>query len=408
MGIRVLGRNRDFERQVVLKEVTSFLLTLAGGLRSIGSMRAVQTLVCMRGRWTWTYCGWLWRNALLSFVVLLLVIPGTHAAVIHSAVKPVPRADPWWKERAKLLDDRLEQTPDAEVLFIGDSIVQGWETAGKDVWARYYGSHKAVNLGIGGDRTQHVIWRLENAPLGKVKPKVAVVMIGTNNTSADDNTPGQIAEGVAAIVNKLRLRLPSTKVLLLAIFPRNENFGTQRGKIAQINQVLGKLADDPMVTFLDIGHRFLTLDGVITADIMPDYLHPSAEGYQLWAEAMEPTLKNMLGPAKEVAKLDPSGIWSWRMRGPDDQMVDANLALSMQNDEITGTFTVTGERDLAIESGLLNGKELALIVRRPRLQGGEVVYRLNGTMAGDLIQGKVSIDYDGEMRMQDWNARKRF
>lgn len=213
----------------------------------------------------------------------------------HSAVKAAPRGDRGWQDRAKLLDQRLKDTPNAEVLFIGDSITQGWEGDGKQVWADRYAKRKAVNLGIGGDRTQHVLWRLENAPLEDVKPKAAVVMIGTNNSNGEDNTPGQIAEGIAAIVQKLRERLPNTKVLLLGIFPRSENFTPQRGKLTQVNQVIAKLDDGKNVHFLDIGHRFLNSDGILPGDVMPDYLHLSPKGYQIWADAIEPKLAELLG-----------------------------------------------------------------------------------------------------------------
>jgi lysophospholipase L1-like esterase len=223
----------------------------------------------------------------------------THAqSGSHSAVIPVPR-DSNWKVRADLLDKRVKETPDAELLFIGDSITQGWEGNGaKDVWAKHYTRRKAVNLGIGGDRTQHVLWRLINAPLDGVKPKAAVVMIGTNNSNGEDNTPGQIVDGIAAIVAKLRERLPNTKVLLLGIFPRSENFTPQRGKLTQINQVIAKLDDGKNVHFLDIGHHFLNSDGVLPADIMPDYLHLSPKGYQMWADAIEPKLAELLGEKK--------------------------------------------------------------------------------------------------------------
>ena len=197
----------------------------------------------------------------LSLFLVLANLTLARAESLHSAINPAPRPDPGWKDRAKLLDERLKQTPDTELLMIGDSITQGWEGGGKEVWGRFYNSRKAVNLGISGDRTQHVLWRLQNAPLDGVKPKAAVVMIGTNNSNAEDNTPGQIAEGVTAIVRTLREKLPNTKILLLAIFPRGENFNAQRGKITQVNQVLQKLDDGKNVVFLDIGHRFLDSDG---------------------------------------------------------------------------------------------------------------------------------------------------
>lgn len=209
-------------------------------------------------------------------------------------MKPAPRPDSGWQNRAKLLDQRLKDAPETELLFIGDSITQGWENEGKQVWADRYAKRKAVNLGIGGDRTQHVLWRLINAPLDGVKPKAAVVMIGTNNSNGEDNTPGQIVEGVAAIVRKLRERLPGTKILLLGIFPRSENFTPQRGKLTQINQVLAKLDDGKDVHYLDIGHRFLNRDGTLPAEIMPDYLHLSPKGYEMWADAIAPKLAELL------------------------------------------------------------------------------------------------------------------
>ena len=241
-------------------------------------------------------------RTLRTFVVALVLASGVLAQAqsgTHSAVVAAPRPDKGWQDRAKLLDERIKQTPDTELLFIGDSITQGWEGGGaKEIWAQYYAPRKAVNLGIGGDRTQHVLWRLENAPLDGVKPKAAVIMIGTNNSNGEDNTPGQIADGVAAIVKKLRERLPNTKILLLGIFPRSENFSPQRGKLTQINQVLAKLDDGKNVAYLDIGHRFLNSDGILPAEIMPDYLHLSAKGYQIWADSIDPKLAELLGEKK--------------------------------------------------------------------------------------------------------------
>src|SRR5437867_11074507 len=170
------------------------------------------------------------------------------SAFAHSAVEPVPRGDQGWKDRQDLLNKRAAEAGEkAQVIFIGDSITQGWEGEGKEVWAKYYAHRNAVNLGIGGDRTQHILWRLDNGNLDSLKPKAAVVMIGTNNSNGEDNTVDQIADGVTAIVKELREKLPQTRVLLLAIFPRNENPSPQRGKILQVNQIISKLADDKNV-----------------------------------------------------------------------------------------------------------------------------------------------------------------
>ena len=219
----------------------------------------------------------------------------------HSAIEPAPRSGSW-QDRQKTLNQRAAEAGEkAQVIFIGDSITQGWEGEGREVWAKYYAPRNAVNLGIGGDRTQHVLWRLDNGNIDGLKPKAAVVMIGTNNSNGEDNTPGQIAEGIAAIVKKLREKLPGTKVLLVAIFPRGENYSAQRGKLAMINQVIRKQADEKNVFWVDFGHRYLNEDGTMPQSLMPDYLHLSKEGYEIWAEAIEKQLSTILGdqPVKQ-------------------------------------------------------------------------------------------------------------
>lgn len=229
-----------------------------------------------------------WSLALSNIFVL--------SSIAHSAIDPVPRNEAGWQNRQKLLNQRAAEAGEkAQVIFIGDSITQGWEGDGKEVWAKYYAHRNAVNLGIGGDRTQHVLWRLDNGNLDGLKPKAAVVMIGTNNSNGEDNTPEQIVEGVTAIVKKLREKLPQTKVLLVAIFPRSENFSAQRGKILQVNQVIHKLADGKDVFWVDFGHRFVNRDGTIPRELMPDYLHLTKKGYDIWAESIEQRLSQIIG-----------------------------------------------------------------------------------------------------------------
>lgn len=232
-------------------------------------------------------------------VLAALVGSGVQAGE-HSAVTPVPRRDNWWKDRHELLNRRAAEAGEkAQVIFIGDSITQGWEGAGKEIWEERYAPLNAVNLGIGGDRTQHVLWRLENGNLEGLNPKAAVVMIGTNNSNGEDNTVSQIADGVTAIVNKLREKLPETEILLVAIFPRGESPNPQRGKILQVNQIIRKLAEEENVRWVDFGYRYVNEDGLIPASLMPDYLHLSPEGYQIWADALEPRLRRILGQNRE-------------------------------------------------------------------------------------------------------------
>lgn len=180
-----------------------------------------------------------------------------------------------------------------DLLFVGDSITQGWEAFGGETWEKYYGGRNAFNIGFSGDRTEHVLWRLRDGAVDGLAPRVAVVMIGTNNHRV--NTAEEIGVGVRAVAAELRERLPETKILLLAIFPREERPGPLRDKIAEANVHAARAAEDPMVTFLDIGGAFLDDDGRLSSGLMPDYLHPNPRGYRVWAQAMEVTLWELLG-----------------------------------------------------------------------------------------------------------------
>jgi lysophospholipase L1-like esterase len=211
-------------------------------------------------------------------------------------VTPVPREIAWWKNRQESINDHVKKG-DAQLLLIGDSITQGWEGSGKNVWQKYYDKRHAVNLGIGGDQTQHVLWRLDHGNLDGIHPKLAVLMIGTNNCGR--NTPEQIYNGVKAIVEKLRAKLPETKVLVLAIFPRGANEMDRLRKVNEAaNERIANLDDGKNVFYLDIGKKFLEPDGTLTKQIMPDLLHLSPEGYEIWAASTEPSVAKLMGEAQ--------------------------------------------------------------------------------------------------------------
>lgn len=214
----------------------------------------------------------------------------------NPAVLPVPREQEGVRKRFEQLNERVQAARgNVDLVFVGDSITQGWEGSGRNVWQKFYARRKALNLGIGGDRTEHVLWRLDHGNLDGLPPKAAVVMIGTNNSNRDDYSAREILEGVTAVVQKLREKVPSVKVLLLAIFPRGEDFNAQRGKILEVNQALRKLDDGRHVFFLDFGDRLIEPDGRIAKAIMPDYLHLTEKGYEIWAEAIESKLAGVLG-----------------------------------------------------------------------------------------------------------------
>jgi beta-glucosidase len=210
----------------------------------------------------------------------------------NDAIVAAPR-DANWKKRHDSINERVKSGK-VDLVFIGDSITQGWERAGAKVWEETYARRNAANLGIGGDRTQHVLWRLDNGNIDGIKPKLAVLMIGTNNSG--NNTSEQIAAGVKAIVQKLRDKLPDTKVLVLAIFPRGADQDDPRRKVNEgANAIIKNLADDKMVFYLDIGPKFLSSDGTLSKEIMPDLLHLNETSYTIWAKAIEPSVKKLMG-----------------------------------------------------------------------------------------------------------------
>ena len=223
----------------------------------------------------------------------------------NSAVEPVPRDTDFWQNRFAEISKRIEQG-NVDLLFVGDSITHFWEgtsvardgttrpATGQAIWDRYYGNRNAASIGIAGDQTQHVLWRLDHGHVDGISPKLAVLMIGTNNSRA--NTATEIGKGIVAVVEKLNAKLPTTPILLLAIFPRGTEPSEVRSKLAEASgYAAGQLADNDMVEYLNIGAEFLDEEGGLSAEIMPDALHPSAAGYQIWAETIEPVVARYLG-----------------------------------------------------------------------------------------------------------------
>jgi lysophospholipase L1-like esterase len=221
----------------------------------------------------------------------------------NTARTPVPRDANWMKRHEGFVE--IAKKGGVEVLFLGDSITDGWRgKEGAEVWKKHFEPLKAANFGIGGDRTQHVLWRITNGELEGIAPKVAVLMIGTNNCNGTDNTAAEIADGITAIVKTLREKQPQMKVLLLAVFPRADKrdaaadkvpAGGLRTKIDDVNKIIAKLDDGKMVHYLDIGAKFLDADGALSKDVMPDFLHLSQKGYEIWGDGITLKVKEMLG-----------------------------------------------------------------------------------------------------------------
>ena|SRR5216684_4301496 len=231
-----------------------------------------------------------WALALAVIASSLSVDAAQEKKADNTAIKPVPKD----KKRHEGFVE-LARKGGIEVLFLGDSITDGWRgPAGQESWKKHFEPLHAANFGIGGDRTQHVLWRLQNGELEGIHPKLAVLMIGTNNLG--NNTVEQIAEGITAIVHEIHKQQPQIKVLLLGIFPRSQKASDPiRDKIRDINKIIAKLDDvGKTVRYLDISDKFLDKSGNLPKEIMPDYLHLSKAGYKIWAEAIQPTVDELL------------------------------------------------------------------------------------------------------------------
>lgn len=202
----------------------------------------------------------------------------------------------WWMPRHKEKLADLKKQKQVDLLMIGDSITHGWEGHGKDVWTQYYAKRNAFNIGFSGDRTEQVIWRLQNGAVEGISPKLAVIMIGTNNAGHRQDKPEHTAAGIKAIIGEMKERLPKTKLLVLAIFPRGKDTNDRLRKLNDAtNKIIQGYADNKQVFYLDINSTFLTKSGELPKSVMPDLLHPRAEGYGMWARAMEPKIKELMG-----------------------------------------------------------------------------------------------------------------
>jgi lysophospholipase L1-like esterase len=273
-------------------------------------------------------------GCVLAFGLWTPVLAAQETAADNPAAQKLNRDIPRHRDFLR----RIEQSQGAgDVIFLGDSITHGWE--GQKAWHEHFGPFKPVNLGIGGDQTGHVLWRItEGHELDRLNPKAAVIMIGTNNIGG--HSAQQIAGGIRAIVEELRRQKPDLKVLVLGVFPRgraadaersleqitegvkpiNEeltrekpdikrlnalvrNLEQQRGaipaaklnqKVAEINAIIASLDDGRTVFYKDIGKKFLDQNGGLSGEIMPDYLHLSAKGYDIWGKAIKGDLERLV------------------------------------------------------------------------------------------------------------------
>src|SRR5438105_5063197 len=273
-------------------------------------------------------------GCVLALNLLMPTLAAQEKSADNPAAQKLNRDIPRHKDFLK----RIEQSKgEGDVIFLGDSITHGWE--GQKAWQEHFGSFKPVNLGIGGDQTGHVLWRItEGHELENLKPKAAVIMIGTNNIGG--HTAQQIAGGIKAIVEELKHQKPHLKILVLGVFPRGGSSDAERSleqisegvqpineelkkekpdvkrlnalvrnleqkkgtipaaklnkKVAEINAIIANLDDGKTVFYKDIGKEFLDQNGGLSGGIMPDYLHLSVKGYDIWGKAIKGDIEKLV------------------------------------------------------------------------------------------------------------------
>lgn len=204
------------------------------------------------------------------------VVPATYA---------MPRTE-WVVNVSNLIKKGQEAAEKTQVVLDGDSITAGW----RRFWDSHFGETPTFNFAMGGDRTQHLLWRVAQGQLANFKPKLVVLMIGTNNLG-NGETPADTALGVEAVVKQYRQHCPNATILLQGLLPRGKN---QADRVKEVNAAISKLHDGEKVFYVDFAKAFTDEKGQVRTDLMPDSLHPNAEGYKVWAAELKPQLEKLI------------------------------------------------------------------------------------------------------------------
>lgn len=243
----------------------------------------------------------IFRPSFLRILLVSSLLGASHWLVANTALDAIPKEGEGWQKFHRRYVERAK-AGNISILFLGDSITQYWSDPryGQKVWEHEFLPLKAENFGINGDRIQNVLWRIKNGEAEGLAPKAVVLLVGTNNTGYEKdrvtprNTTEEVVKGISATVQELKLRFPMSKILLLGLLPRGKSEAPIRGQISEINRAIQSLSDGKHVFFMDIGDKFLGLNGEIPKEIMPDALHPSEKGYEIFAREIKETLNQWL------------------------------------------------------------------------------------------------------------------
>lgn len=256
----------------------------------------------------------------LGFAAGLCLFSQAALRSVTPTVPDAPWTKGWWMPRHEQ-KMQLVKAGGAPVVFLGDSITHFWEDRGQAVWKRYFaaGRYRAINLGFSGDRTEHVLWRIEQGELDGYEAKAVVLMLGTNNTGHfpfEQEPPEDTIVGMKAVLDAIRAKQPNAKIVLCSIFPRDPKpTGGSRLRNGVVNKEIQKFCDGRNILWCDFGQQFLTADGTLTAEVAPDFLHPAPAGYEVWASAVLPFLDFALDakpgddrvfPQRFAATVDPT------------------------------------------------------------------------------------------------------
>ena len=235
------------------------------------------------------------KYILLAFL-LFLPLAAEDKLSTTPAVQTAKWAVKWWMPRHKQKLEEKKKLGKVDLVFLGDSITHAWDNKGKKIWNEYYAKRNALNIGFSGDRTEHVLWRLQNGAVEGIEPKLLVLMIGTNNAGHRKEKSELTAKGIKAILDDLKVRLPKTKVLMLAIFPRGKDDNDPLRKLnMETNKIIKTYADGKRVHWFDFNSKFLDENRVLQKTVMRDLLHPNPDQYKVWAETIEPKVKELMG-----------------------------------------------------------------------------------------------------------------
>lgn len=236
-----------------------------------------------------------YHNRLIILALSAFAGFAAHAADLESTspIAAKTNGEKWWNGNCARIDaDIAKMEGKIDVAFVGDSITARWRDS--ENWKKHWGSYRAVNMGIGGDQTQHVLWRLGNGDLEGYKAKLFVVMIGTNNMWSRDADPAHAAAGVKAVIDLIREKQPQARILLMGVLPIGEKPTAGREKRAGVNKLISKYAGG-QVEYMDIWDKYLEADGTISKEVMHDYLHLAPKGYDIWAESIAGKVKEIAG-----------------------------------------------------------------------------------------------------------------